>query len=156
MEEPYKEQKIPNHWTGAPKISVEGRIVAISGLRLTGRATELMHPLTRAFRKYDIGEITLTNEQSAIPGSQVNSVLYIGFVEIEVGGVVVSGDAVRIGGKNIGSVIGFSDVHFPNHLNILVKASEEYSRKFIRAYADMAMVKLEHSLDDRVIFGSTE
>jgi hypothetical protein len=153
--EPYKAKKIPDHWKTSPKKNVEAKLIAVSGLRLEKRGTWLIHPRTRALRKYDIGELTLTNETKSEPGVQVNSVLYIGFFETEEGGVIVVGDPVKIGKKEVGTVAGFSDIHCPNHLNIMVKVSKEYAEKFILKTKDTSIAKLECKLHDPIVFGRT-
>lgn len=156
MVEPYKAKKIPDHWKTAPKKDVEGKIVAISGLRLEKRGTWLMHPRTRSLRRCDIAELTVTDQEDAEPGGKVNSVLYIGFLEIEDGGVLVSGDSVYINGKKIGTVAGFSDIHCPNHLNIMVKALDEYSKKNIHPYSDASIAGLDYKIRDQVIFSNNK
>ncbi len=152
MVEPYKAKKIPDHWKTAPKKDVKGRIVAISGLRLEKRGTWLMHPRTRSLRKHDITELTVTDQDDAEPGVKVNSVMYIGFLEIEDGGVIVEGDRVLVAGEELGTVAGFSDIHCPNHLNIMVKTHEHYSEKNIQPYPDARIAKLDHKIKDDVLF----
>ena len=36
-------------------------------------------------------------------------------------GVLVRGDAVPIDGREVGTVVGFDECHFPNHLNIVLQ-----------------------------------
>lgn len=153
MAEPYESQKIPDHWNTAPKRTIVGIIVAVSGLRLEHRDTWLMHPRTRVFPKYEIAELTLTDEELANPGQQINSVLYVGFLEMQQGGVVIAGDSVYIAGKKIGVVGGFSDIHGPNHLNIMVKGNQGIIKNYLTPYSNSSVVKLDFNLEDEVIFG---
>ncbi len=44
----------------------------------------------------------LTDEQHAKPGSTVNGVHYVGFIEFPAGGMLVFGDTVMIGGESGG------------------------------------------------------
>jgi hypothetical protein len=153
MSEPYKMKKIPDHWKTSPKRMVVGNLVALSGLRLTSRGTWLMHPQTRACPKYSILELTITDEENIGPGTQVNSVLYIGFLEVATGSIIVAGEPVRIQETNIGSVAGFSDIHCPNHLNVMVAGTKEFSSKYIEKSRDSAIVEMPFKLEDKVVFG---
>jgi hypothetical protein len=153
MTEPYKAKKIPDHWKTAPKRGVVGNIVALSGLRLTKRGTWLMHPKTRACPKDCILELTITDEEGIEPGTQVNSVLYVGFMEVTQGGIVVCGDPVKIAGKALGTVVGFSDIHCPNHLNIMVHGTKAFAAKHIEPSSDTSIVKMKFKLEDEIVFG---
>jgi len=155
-EEPYQAKKIPDHWPKAEKRSVVGNIVAISGVRLYNRDTSLIYPRSRSFPKNSIVEITLTDEQDVNPGDTINSVLYIGFFEVLIGGIVVVGEPVSIDGKLIGGVVGFSDIHEPNHLNLIVKGNERIVKSWMKESKDGNIVKTDIHLDCRVIFGKDE
>ena len=39
-------------------------------------------------------------------------------------GVLVRGDAAPIDGREVGTVAGFDECHFPNHLNIVLQAAD--------------------------------
>jgi len=153
MAEPYKAKKIPDHWKTSPKTQVKGKLVAISGLRLEGRGTWLMHPRTRACPKNAILELTVTDEEGIEPGLQVNSVTYIGFMEVTTGGIVVTGDTFTIDGKDIGIVAGFSDIHCPNHLNIMITCNKKFVDEYIEKSTDGTITKLNFQLYDEVVFG---
>ncbi|MGY5881418.1 MAG: hypothetical protein RTV31_14295 [Candidatus Thorarchaeota archaeon] len=153
-DEPYKAKKIPNHWPTSEKRSVVGKMVAISGLRLHHRGTKLIFPRSRSFPKYTIVEITLTDEQDVEPGDTVDSVLYLGFFEVVTGGIVVAGQLVKIEGAEIGTVAGFSDVHEPNHLNLLVQANQSMIQSYMTDTSDASMVKTKLHLEHEVVFGS--
>jgi hypothetical protein len=152
-EEPYKAKKIPDHWSDAEKRPVEGSIIAVSGLRLYDRGTVLMHPRSRSFPKYSIVEITLTDEQDANPGETINSVLYLGFFEVLTGGIVVVGESVNLNGTTIGAVAGFSDIHEPNHLNLIVKGNNKVSESWMKNSKDGNIVETGIHLHSTVVFG---
>lgn len=75
------------------------------------------------------------------PCEVVNDVAYVGFFEVEEGGVIVIGDSVYIGAKLIGEVVGFDDTHMPNHQNIVL-----YSSK------DRTGTELNIDLEEEIIF----
>jgi hypothetical protein len=154
--EPYQARKIPDHWVKSPKRVVIGRIVAVSGVRLWQRGTELIYPRSRAFPQGSIVELTVTDDKPANPGDTVNSVLYLGFFEVQQGGIIVVGESVEVKGTLVGVVAGFSDIHYPNHLNLIVTGTEEYVATNLLPYEDGSMVKLEMALEDEVFFGRAE
>jgi hypothetical protein len=101
---------------------LEARFVGVLDNRNDGRGLSLIKAHTRVVRRYDIHELILTDEQSAVPGGTVNGVHYIGFVEFEAGGgILAEGDRVNVGGKVIGIIAGFDESHCPNHYNVLIK-----------------------------------
>jgi hypothetical protein len=153
MTEPYRAKKIPDHWKTSPKRNVVGTIVALSGLRLTNRETWLMHPVTRCVPKGTIHELTVTNDRNSQPGQQVNSVLYVGFLEVAQGGVLAVGDPVTINDKIIGTVAGYSDIHAPNHLNIMVSGISDFVSEYLEHSLDATIVKMKYKLDDKIVFG---
>src|SRR6476659_7852509 len=59
-----------------------------------GRALSLIRARSRAVRRFDIHELMLTDEQHGKPGSAVNGVHYVGFIEFPAGGMLVFGDTV--------------------------------------------------------------
>ncbi len=154
--EPYEARKIPDHWVKSPKRVVIGRIVAVSGVRLRERGTKLMYPRSRAFPQGSIVELTATDEKAANPGDVVNSVLYLGFFEVQQGGIIVVGESVEIKGTLVGVVAGFSEIHYPNHLNLIVAGTENYVGTNLLPYEDGSMVRLDMVLEDEVFFGRAE
>lgn len=153
--EPYK-AGWPDHWKYAKIKDVIGKIVAISGLRKTERGLNIIYPRTRSLPKNEIVEISATDEKDAGPGNIVNSLTYIGFFEVEVGGQVVLGESVLIGEKYIGKIAGFSDIHCPNHLNIIIKSGQwfldQINKPPIRSWASSSssLYDLDISLNDGV------
>ena len=152
MSEPYKDRQIQDHWKITPTKRVIGQLIAMTGLRLTSRGTWLIHPRTRACPKHCIIELTISDEKDIHPGTKINSVVYLGFAEITDGGLVVHGQSVTIGGELIGHVGGFSEIHYPNHLNIIVSACEEFASEYMHPNGNATNVKLNYKLGDKVIF----
>jgi hypothetical protein len=97
-------------------------------------------------------ELTATDEQQSGPGSKVNSVLYIGFFEVGQGGIIVAGESVSIEGLDIGRIAGFSGIHDPNHVNVIVRANDSFISKYMQDTSDKTMVSLDFSLEDTVQF----
>jgi hypothetical protein len=91
---------------------------------LDNRGLNLIHPISRAYKKHDIIELIATNETTAAPGETVNSIAYIAFVELKNSGVILVGDSVLHNGKEIGRIAGYDDTHLPNHQNVIVKVTE--------------------------------
>ena len=105
----------------AVRVPLEARFVGVLNNRNDGRGLVLINAHTRCVRRYDIHEFIVTDEPTAAPGATVNGVHYIGFAELQAGGVLAEGDAVRIGGEIIGSIAGFDESHFPNHYNVVIR-----------------------------------
>jgi hypothetical protein len=143
-----------DHWKIAPTKRVVGHIIALTGLRLTTRGTWIIHPRTRACPKNCIIELTVTDETDVQPGTKVDSVVYLGFIEIADGGLVVDGQPVTVQGALIGKVAGFSEIHYPNHLNIMISGSEEFASEYILPYANATNANLKYKLGDEVVFES--
>ncbi len=100
---------------------MEGRIVCVLHARSERRGMQLeVHP-SRAIPAGEIHELALTDDSGAAPGARVDRVAYVGFLEIVRGGVVVVGEEVSLGGRELGKVVGFDCTHFPNHMCIVVR-----------------------------------
>ncbi|NLP17688.1 MAG: hypothetical protein GX376_01205 [Firmicutes bacterium] len=108
----------------ACKRPVRGKLVAVLQESLENRGLRLMMPISRAFCRGDIHELIVTGEEGAKPGRRVDKIAYLGFFEVELGGIVVSGDHVLIGERQIGIVAGFDGTHLPNHINVVLKVSQ--------------------------------
>lgn len=104
---------------------VKGRLVVVLKGRLENRQLQLIKPISRAVQRGEIHELIITDENQAGPGRMVNSIGYLGFFEIDTGGVLVCGDTLKINNIEIGKIAGFDLTHSPNHLNILVYRSEK-------------------------------
>lgn len=105
------------------KKEVETKVVVVLDGELGDRGLRLTSYVSRVVRKGDIHEIIVTEETEAGPGSRVDRVVYLAFVEVVSGGVIVLGDKLLIEKRCLGEVIGFDETHSPNHLNLVVAAS---------------------------------
>ncbi len=112
-ENPYKNKRI-----------ITGKIIVILDIIINERKMKLIHPISRALTKYSICELAITNEPNITPGSIVNNVGFIGFMEIIDGGVAVIGDKVYVEDNLIGVIAGFNEDHAPNHITILIKGNQ--------------------------------
>lgn len=101
-----------------------GRFVGVMDLSRDDRGFSLIAAPTRCIRRGDVHELIVTDEAAAAPGSTVQRCRFLGFVEFESAGVLVRGDAMAIDGHEVGTVVGFDECHFPNHLNIVLQAAD--------------------------------
>jgi len=106
------------------KRPVEGRIVCVLDARSERRGMQLEPHPSRAVPAGEIHELALTDDPAAGPGARVERVAYVGFVEVVRGGVILVGDRVALGRRELGQVVGFDCTHFPNHMNILVRGPQ--------------------------------
>jgi len=105
------------------KSDVEAEIVTVFGNTRDLRGMELIIPYTRVVLKHEIHEFILTDEEGKRPESVVDRVGYICFAEITKGGAIMYGDSVIVKGNTLGTIVGFDTTHMPNHLNIVLQAS---------------------------------
>lgn len=103
------------------KLAVAGRLVKLLSHKRTDRGMTLAPYETRCVRRWEIHEIVTTDQRGALAGDTIDRVGFVGFAEIERGGVVERGDVAVVGGTPIGRVLGFDECHFPNHLNVLIE-----------------------------------
>lgn len=120
MGDPYA-QKMTNRTFFAAKADVTGRVVTVLRGTLESRALQLIAPISRAFSAGTIVEFISTDEPAAAPGTIVDRIGYVAFVELTVGGILLAGDVVEVDGKVIGTIAGYDDTHMPNHQNIILK-----------------------------------
>ena len=108
----------------AAKSDVVGRLVCILDARSEERGMELtIHP-SRALCLGEIHELAVTADPQARPDYTLNEVAYLAFFAVEQGGIVLVGDRVLVGEAEIGTVVGFDLTHFPNHMNVVIGATE--------------------------------
>ncbi len=126
--DPYRDHLIKgNPYDEAKKRPLKGKIVVVTRVKLDNRGLKLIPQLSRAVLRGDIHELITTAENQAGPGVEVNSIGLIGFAEFTQGGMVAVGDKLTIGNKMVGLIAGFDETHYPNHLNIIIKAAESVS-----------------------------
>lgn len=111
----------------AAKRPLDGRLVVVLRGIMGDRGLQLIKTISRAVCAGEVHELIATTEEGAAPGLTVNRIAYLGFVEFAQGGVVVSGDPIKIGGRVTGVVAGFDETHAPNHLNIVIRTAEGLS-----------------------------
>ncbi|MDR3560194.1 MAG: hypothetical protein P4N41_19545 [Negativicutes bacterium] len=121
----------------AAKRAVLGPLAVVLDGRMDDRGLLLIKPISRCIRRHDIHELILTDEAEAKPGAVVNRIAYLGFVEIEQGGVIVEGDAVFLAGEKVGVLAGFDETHMPNHLNIVIRTETMISGSMLGARLGM-------------------
>jgi len=112
------------------KQNILGRLVVILDGQLEDRGLELIKPISRAVLRHEIHELILTDEDCG-PGSRVNRIAYLGFFEVDQGGVLVTGDRLLINGQEAGTLAGFDATHHPNHWNIILR-TQELKSGFVR------------------------
>lgn len=113
------------HLRGLERREARARVVLVYGHKRHGRAMRLAPYWTRCVRQGDIDELVVTVRRVGTDDpSLVEDVAYVGFVEYERGSVVIVGDRVLVGDEPLGTLLGFDETHAPNHLNVVVEASE--------------------------------
>ena len=121
VKDPYRSGILAGRPSITLRTRLEGRVVGVLNRRIEKLGLELIHPKTRCVKKFEVHEVLLTDEREASPGTKVNHVASIAFIEFSTGGVLVQGDKVTIGNRDIGRIAGFDETHYPNHINIVLK-----------------------------------
>ncbi len=106
------------------KSDITGNLKVVLNGMLENRGMLLMNTKSRALCKNEIHELILTDYVDEKHPNVVDRISYLGFVEIEEGGVILVGDEVFLENNFIGKIHGFDETHFPNHLNIIIKCNE--------------------------------
>jgi len=135
MPDPYKTKKA-HYVVYTNKKVVRARVLAVLKGSIEGRGIELIYPASRAVRKGEIFEMICTPDQDAGPGKRIDSVTYLGFLEVEESGVLLVEDIVKVSGKPIGIIIGFDETHYPNHQNVVLKPFKGVDIKKIELQVD--------------------
>jgi hypothetical protein len=86
-----------------PRSALAGNFVGVMRLKLDSRGLQLIPQGSRAIRRFDIHELILTEEKTG-PGGRADRVAYLGFVEFSQGGVLLTGDEVRVAGALVGTL----------------------------------------------------
>ena len=127
------------------KSDIQGSLVVVLQGKYEDRGLDLIKPVSRCVKKYEIHELIASDEEGIGPGKKVNKIAYIGFVEILQGGVIIAGDGVYLKGERIGFIAGFDETHMPNHLNIVISCDKR-----------LTGVDLECRTGDGIIFRQTK
>ncbi len=104
------------------KRHVRGELIYVLSLRTDERWMQLEEFPSRALRAGEIHELIVSANPDLFPGARVRDVAYIGFFEVDVGGIAEPGDEVWAGEQRLGLLAGFDMSHYPNHFNIVVSA----------------------------------
>ncbi len=128
MSDPYARNMFGKFNPYFVKRQTTGSLVVVLDGMFEDRGLELISPSSRAVKTSEIHELILSDEETG-PGQRVNRIAYVGFVEINRGGVIVVGDSVHIGNIVIGTVAGFDETHMPNHLNIVLAGNRKTGRE---------------------------
>ncbi len=104
------------------KRHVQGSLMYVFALRADERWMQLETFPSRALLRGEIHELIVSADSGLQPGARVRDVAYIGFFEVNIGGIAELGDEVWAGGRRLGTLAGFDLTHYPNHLNIVVSA----------------------------------
>ncbi|MCX7780657.1 MAG: hypothetical protein N2491_07055 [Negativicutes bacterium] len=127
MADPYARNMFGPNNPYFAKRPVKGKVVVVLDGAYDDRGLALIKPPSRALIAGEIHELIVTDEHKG-PGETVNRIAYLAFIEITQGSVIVSGDPVVIGGKQVGKIAGYDETHMPNHLNIVL-AGDKVSGK---------------------------
>jgi len=126
--DPYSRQLIKTDFFHA-KRDLPTRVAVVLDGHLENRNLHLIQPLSRAFSEKTIIELITTDDQQAQPGTVVQPIAYLAFVELQRSGVILVGDTVEWNGKIIGTIAGYDDTHMPNHQNVIVSVPKRISGK---------------------------
>ncbi|MCL2006611.1 MAG: hypothetical protein FWG77_00855 [Treponema sp.] len=113
------------------KSDIRGSLVVVLRGTFEDRGLSLIKPISRAVKKHEIHELIISDEKDIGPGSTVNKIAYLGFLEVEEGGVIISGDTLLLNDKPVGIVAGFDETHMPNHQNIVIYCDERITGELL-------------------------
>lgn len=105
-----------------PKSEVGATVVKVLAHRRTNRGMRLEPFASRCVRAGEVHELVATDHGETAPGARIDRVAFLGFAEINAGGVLDRGDELWLGGRRLGVLLGFDGCHLPNHYNVLVRA----------------------------------
>jgi hypothetical protein len=128
MADPYS-RNLVNRDFYQSKTDIRGTLVVVLDGKLENRELHLIKPISRVFPKGSIIELIGTDDPNARPGEQVDAITYIGFMELQNGGVLLVGDEVEWNKRIIGTIAGFDDTHMPNHQNTILSVKIRRSGK---------------------------
>jgi hypothetical protein len=137
--DPYARKLIKTDFFHA-KRDVPARVAVVLDGHLENRNLQLIQPMSRAYPEKTIIELIATDDPEAKPGSVVQPIAYIAFVEIEKSGVILAGDEVVWNGTTIGTIAGYDDTHMPNHQNVIVSVTKRISGKELGLSVDDTIV----------------
>lgn len=101
------------------KPPLEARAIGILTNVSIGRDMRLIPSSSRAVRRDDVHELVCTNRE-CVPGGTAVDIGYLAFIRVEESGVLAIGDSLKVDGTSLGQIVGFNEVHAPNHINIVI------------------------------------
>ena len=107
----------------ASKLAVHSRLVVVLRGTVAQRGLSLITTPTRAVRQGEVHELIISDEPAIGPGSVINRISSLGFVEILNAGVLAAGDEFYCRDTYLGRLAGFDYTHMPNHMNIVLSAA---------------------------------
>src|SRR4051812_37525310 len=117
------------HSLFSEKIRIRGRWVAVMNHACNDQGMVLNAFRTRCLKQGEIHEFVVCRQDPAV-GGLIDTVAYLGFGEIVVGGVVEVGDPLYLDEELIGKIVGFDDTCMPNYFTIVIR-----SKTLITGYA---------------------
>jgi len=120
--DPYASGRV-SHGLRIVKNPVPAKAVGILSNFAHERKMGLIYPSNRAVRMNDVHELVCT-AQDYRPGEVVDDVGYLAFAVMEESGVIAVGDELQVEGEDFGTVLGFNEVHAPNHINIVIRIDQ--------------------------------
>ncbi len=149
MPDPYVNRLLDQQRPCREKTVVRGRINCVLHARAENRGLELVPFPSRAVLKHEIHELILTAEDEAAPGKTVNQISYLGYFEVEDGGVLWSGDEVMLDGKPLGLLAGYDLTHFPNHMNIVLKIAPPLYTGYESGLHPGAVIEFRYPVEEK-------
>lgn len=146
--DPYINKLLDSAYPCSDKSPVSGTINTILHARAEARGLELCPFPSRAVLQHEIHELIITQEE-AVPGSKVNRIAYLGYFEVNQGGVLWVGDQVLINSESAGTLAGYDLTHFPNHMNIVLKVEEELKTGLEKGLHPGAEIRFEILVERR-------
>lgn len=122
-----------------PKRAVAGTLVKVLLHHRDDRGMRLEPHASRCVQAGEVHELVTTDGPGTAPGTRIDRVGFLGFVEILRAGVIDRGDELWIGEHAVGTVLGFDACHFPNHYNVLVFATPPRSGGDLALQPEMAV-----------------
>lgn len=77
---------------------------------------------SRCVRVGEVHELVATDHTETAADARIDRVAFLGFAEIAAAGVLDRGDELWVGGRRIGTLLGFDGCHLPNHYNVLIRS----------------------------------